>query len=133
MARPRKPTSVLQLRGSFKHNPDRGRARENEPQPTAEISAAPAHFDETQAACYDELVRRAHAGVLCDSDGVAVEVGAVLLARLRTKTDEFTVGEFGRLQAVLGALGMTPADRSKVSALKPKDDGPDPLAEFFRA
>lgn len=129
MARPRKPTNVLELKGAFKKDPRRAAAREDEPQPVTPIGPAPEHFDEVQAACYDELVRRAHAGVLCDSDAITVEVGAVLLARLRTKTDEFTAGEFGRIQAILGALGMTPADRSKVAAIK-QGEKANPYAEF---
>lgn len=132
MARPRKPTNVLELKGAFNHNPDRGRARENEPEPEAPISDAPGYFNEVQAEAYRELVRKAHRGVLCDADSVAVEAGAVLLARLRTSTEEFTAGEFGRLEAILGKLGMTPADRSKVSAPKKAKHG-DPLDEFQAA
>lgn len=132
MARPRKPTNVLELTGAFKANPSRGRERENEPSPEEPISDAPAHFDAGQAEAYRELVRKAHRGVLCDADSVVVEAGAVLLARMRKAPDEFTAGEFGRLEAILGKLGMTPADRSKVSAPKKAPHG-DPLDEFQAA
>ena len=129
MARPRKPSNVLELTGAFRKNPARAAEREGEPPAQVPIGPAPKHFSPEQVDAYDELVRRAHAGVLCDSDGVAVEVGAVLLARLRKAPDDFTAGEFGRLQAILGTLGMTPADRSKVSAIKPREKQ-DPYAEF---
>jgi hypothetical protein len=71
--------------------------------------------------------------VLCESDGVVVEVGAVLLASLRADTRAFTPPQFGRLMAVLGALGMTPADRSKVKVIHRDKAGADPLDEFSAA
>jgi hypothetical protein len=129
MGRPRKPTNVLELTGAFRKNPARAAERDDEPAADVPIGPAPPHFDALQVEAYDELVRRAHRGVLCDSDGVAVEVGAVLLARLRKAPDDFTAGEFGRLQAILGTLGMTPADRSKVSAIKPREKA-NPYSEF---
>jgi hypothetical protein len=132
MARPRKPTNVLELKGSFKKDPARGRERENEPEPDAQIGDPPGYFDEAQAEAYRELVKKAHAGVLSDADSVAVEAAAVLLARLRKAPDDFTAGEFGRLEAILGKLGMTPADRSKVSVPKKPKHG-DPLDEFAAA
>lgn len=122
MARPRTPTNVLELRGSNKKHPERARERVNEPEATTEISGPPAYLDDAQREAYVELVAKSHAGVLCGSDSVIVESAAILLARMRTKTDEFTAGEFARLQAVLGSLGMTPADRSKVKA-PPKPAG----------
>lgn len=132
MPRPRKPTAVLQLTGAFRKDPQRAAARADEPMPEGDAGPAPAYFDEHQRAAYAELIRMAHTGVLCSSDSVAVEIGAVLLARLRTNPNGFKPGEFSRLQAILAALGMTPADRSRVSALKPKPAVPAAWLEFTR-
>lgn len=47
MARPRKPGNVLELKGAFKRNPARGKARENEPKPNGEIGDPPTHYRRT--------------------------------------------------------------------------------------
>lgn len=132
MARPRKPSNVLALHGAFKKDPARARAREAEPVPVVELGPAPETFNALEKSAYDELVRKSHPGVMCDSDSVVVQMGAVLLAKLRADTQAFTAAEFGRLQSVLASLGMTPADRSRVQVRK---DAPkaDPLDEFARA
>jgi hypothetical protein len=128
--RPRTPTEILALRGAFKRHPERKRQRTGEPVPATPIGPAPAYFDAAQSAAYADLVRQAAAGILCDADGVAVEAAAVLLARMRAHGDAFTAGEFGRLQALLAAFGMSPADRSKVAPRPPPQRGPDPWSEF---
>jgi hypothetical protein len=109
----RKPTVVHQISGAFKKNPDRGRSRSNEPVPKAGIGPAPAHLSEQEQACWDEIVNIAPNGVLYDSDRLALEITAKLLAKFRR--DEHMPPELTALRASLSALGMTPADRSKVS------------------
>lgn len=115
MARPRKPTKVHELTGAFKKNPDRKAARSGEPVPVSDIDATPPpHFDEYQGKVYLEVLSQIPPRVATVSDKIIVEVTAVLLARFRTDSD-FKTADLGLLMKNLSQLGMTPADRSKIS------------------
>lgn len=129
MARPRKPSNVLELKGSFKHNPDRGAARANEPVAEGEIGTAPEFLDEGARACWIEIVGMCHKGTLCAADRLVVEHGARVLAALRASPAYEDTKLMIRLEATLGKLGLTPADRSKVQAIKPKENE-NPFAKF---
>lgn len=131
MARPRKPTNVLELKGAFKKDPGRGAARANEPEAAGEIGEPPARLSEFERECWVELVSSAHAGVLCAADRLFVEYGARVLAQLRNQTDiDPKLGI--RFETVCARLGMTPSDRSKVQLLKPKENA-NPYEEFKSA
>jgi hypothetical protein len=108
----RKPTNLHEISGAFKKNPDRGRARKNEPVPKAGIGPAPSHMTDQERACWDEIVSIVPNGVLYDSDRLAVEITAKLLAKYRR--DEHSTPELTALRASLSSLGLTPADRSKI-------------------
>jgi hypothetical protein len=127
--RPRKPSNVLELKGAFEKNPARGRARENEPVPTGEIGAPPSHLPTDVATCWEEIVGLTHHGVLCKADRLIVEHAARMLARLRLMEWRTDPAILIRFEVCLGKLGMTPADRSKVSVMKP-DEKENPYAEF---
>lgn len=128
MARPRKPTNVLELKGAFKQNPNRGAERANEPEAAGEIGDAPARLSEFERECWQELVSQCHAGVLCAADRLFVEYGARVLAQLRNQVDiDPKLGI--RFETVCARLGMTPSDRSKVALLKPKEHE-NPFAKF---
>jgi hypothetical protein len=124
MARPRKPTNILELKGAFKKDPQRFAARENEPVPVSGLGDAPGYMTFEQKECFQEIRSKAHPGTMSDADSVAVEIAACLLAEFRADPQEFTAAKLGRLQAFLGQFGMTPADRSKVAAPKPKKENP---------
>lgn len=118
--RPRTPSNVLALKGAFDKNPSRGRERENEPEPKAGIGPAPAHLDKMARQCWDEVVSIAPVGVLGDCDRLHLEVVAELLAHKRTVgIGAIDPAKLNRLDAMLGKLGLNPADRSKVKAMKP--------------
>ena len=120
MARPKTPTNVLQLKGAYKKHPERKPAAGTEPEAKAEIGKAPDYLESDVKAIWDEIVSLACPGVLGDSDRCIVEIAATLMAEFRRGgRDEngrplFTDARLSRLQAALGQLGMTPADRSKV-------------------
>lgn len=120
MARPKTPTNVLQLRGAFKKHPERKPAAGTEPELKADIGAPPEYLDSDIKALWHELVGQSCAGVLGDADRCILEIAATLMAEFRRGgRDEngrplFTDARLSRLQAALGQLGMTPADRSKV-------------------
>lgn len=71
------------VKGAFKRNPSRGRARENELKSEGEIEGPPAHLHSTVAACWHEIVGLTHPGVLCRADRLIVEHAAHILALLR--------------------------------------------------
>lgn len=81
------------------------------------------------AGCWHEIVGLTHPGVLCRADRLIVEHAAHILALLRE--GDWTVNRalLTRLEAVLGKLGMSPADCSKVSILK-TDGAENPYGEF---
>lgn len=121
MARPRKPTNILQLAGAFKKDPQRFAARSSEPKPSGPIGAAPDWLNDTERTCWQWIVDRCPAGVLSNADEGAVELAASMRAQVITRQAD---GEDRRLlKALYTELGMTPASRSRVSAKK-SDDGP---------
>lgn len=132
MAPPRKPSNILELKGSFKKNPRRGVEREHEPEPVGEIGDAPASLDEREKACWQEIVKMCHAGSLCAADALILEHGARVLAALRSNPVYEDVKLMVRLEATLGKLGLTPADRSKVQVIKAKEVE-NPFAKFKAA
>jgi hypothetical protein len=116
---PRKtPTNVLELRGSFKKHPERRAARANEPEPTGIIGEPPEHMKPHEQAVWREIVGIVVPGVLANSDRLALEIASVLMAEFRILgTAGMTDGRLSRLSALLGQLGMTPADRARVTVI----------------
>jgi hypothetical protein len=122
MARPRKPTAVLDARGAFKKNPQRRRA--GEPIVREPIGASPPDFDQLQREAYQQIVSQAPIGVLTEADNLAVEMASTLLAQFRKDRDGFPVMAYGKLIQLLGTFGMTPSDRSKLNIQAPKVENP---------
>ena len=117
MARPRKTTNILKLKGAFKEHPSRGVARANEPQPTDDLGPPPDHLVAAVRACWLEIVSVAHEGSLCYSDRLAIEHGAHLLAQLRAENWRTNPAILLRFEGFLGRLGLTPSDRSRISVI----------------
>lgn len=118
MARPRKPTRVLELTGAFRKDPQRRRAREGEPEVTTPLGDAPDHLDEAERARWNEI--RKWAPWLGVPDRPIVEqVCALWMLQRKGKA---TVAQMKLLSTNLTLLGMTPSSRSrvKVPPAKPK-------------
>lgn len=113
MTRPRTPTGIIAARGGL-DAPDRAAKREGEPAIVGEIGEAPDYFDELQKYCWKDLRESLHANTTGDSDRFALEMAALLLARMRRAPYAFDAASMTRLHAILGSFGMTPADRSKL-------------------
>lgn len=129
----RKPTQLLALTGTLKTNPGRYANRANEPKADVPFPAdPPAHLTPAQQKCWREIVDLCHPGVLCAADSLLVEHGAMVLWELRDRRWKVHPGMMLRLEVVLSKLGMTPADRSRVSVLKGKEKS-NPYSEFKRA
>lgn len=115
MARPRTPSNVLELRGAFKTHPER--ARHNEPKPAKDVGAPPRHerFTPEHQAIWKEIKKSAAAGVLTVSDRITLEALCYLVLEMRQDPAGFSAAKYSRMEALLGKIGFTPADRSKVS------------------
>ena len=118
MGRPRKPSNVLDMNGSARRNPGRMRAqgRDTEPTDIPEIGDPPEWLTGDQSRAWKYIVRKCAAGVLKESDEIAVEIGARLLAKMWS--GDIPDQQLRQLDTLLGKLGMNPSDRSKVSAGK---------------
>jgi hypothetical protein len=123
VGRPRVSTARHRLTGAFRRHPERLRARGVEPQPTGPIGAPPDCLSRQEQAAWREIVLHSPPGVLGCSDRLALEITCRLVAELR-RAGSLPAGQMAALVGLLGKLGMTPADRSRVGLLspeKPKD------------
>ncbi len=114
----RVPTATLARRGAFKKDPQRARARANEPRPNGPIGEPPACLTPSQIKCWKEIIESAPEGVLTRADRFIVELAARLLALWRGRNaPPAWVGT--QLRTCLASMGMTPSDRSRVGAGAP--------------
>lgn len=111
--RPPKPTKLLELSGAFKKDPQRKRARQNEPVPKGQIRDYPGDMaDATQEDIYKLILETAPDGVVTDTDFLPIWN----LARLQHRVCQgiAKVAELQALMAGLGRLGMNPSDRARM-------------------
>lgn len=120
--RPRKPTSLLEISGAFKKDPQRGAARSLEIKPTGAIGPPPAHWEQpgsypkgALAAIWNEFVAEALPGVLGNSDRKQLEIVCVLTFEARRTGSKNQFRAMAELRQHLAKLGMNPTDRSRVS------------------
>ncbi len=113
MARPRTATTILELRGGLKNRPQRAAKRANEPVPTGKLSP-PEWLDAATRAAWDEFLGYCHPGLLTAADAPYFLYVVKLWMRVRdNKAVDHKVGL--RFEAAMAKLGMSPADRSRVS------------------
>ena len=120
MGRNRTPTAVLELTGAFKKHPDRKRARSSEPVGSGPVGDPPKRFDAELRAIWFEITDMIPAGVLAKSDRLALEIACRLVRKVFK--DTINGAELSTLNSLLARLGMTPADRSKVSVPKQPEE-----------
>ena len=108
-----KPTAQKVVQGSFKKHPERRNG--NEPVPAGDVGDPPAHLDEYAVTAWHEIVENCCPGVFGNSDRIAIERAASLLAISRQPWEyEFPAAQETALKGELAACGMTPADRTKI-------------------
>jgi hypothetical protein len=94
MGRPRKPTQLHELSGAFEKDPQRKRARAQEPKSEDPIGPPPQHWDvpdgalrcqefQRLRAIWEELVVQAPSGVLSSADRVHLEIICGLVDKYR--------------------------------------------------
>ncbi len=120
----RKPTKLLELSNNYRG--EQKRSRENEPEPLGPFPKEPPEDmpDEVQRAWYD-LVSEIPPACLGSSDRFVVELASGLLAEWRRDPFAFNAAKLSQLRVVLGTLGLTPGDRSRLKAPEP-----EPVNEF---
>jgi len=122
MPKPRTPSAVLEARGAFDKDPAR---RREDFEAGAFDPTPPKYFYVKQKAVWAEIVGVLPATVLQATDRMAVELAARLIAQFRAQPDaEVTSAQVAQIRTALAVLGMTPADRSRVSAKKETPTNP---------
>lgn len=127
MARPRKPSNVLELTGAFKQNPQRRRV---DPEAAGPIKKHPDYLKLSEISAWKEIIKCSPAGVITESDRLAVEIASCLMAEFRESPIDMHPSRLARLCALLGQLGMTPADRSKIGVKASKKQDENPFASL---
>lgn len=122
MARPRKPTHLHVINGTSESHPERMRERKDEPVDERALGNPPAKWKAAQKNAWKEIA--ALAPWLRKADRIAVEVAAELLCVLRENGPmRMPTPLLARFETMLGRLGLTPADRSKVKEERSKGSG----------
>jgi len=111
MGRTRTPTAVLELRGAFKRNPDRLRARKNEPLVTTALPQPPLNLPKPVNSAWLEMQLRGW--WLTSADRFLVEIAATLMAAYRG--DQLKSGDVSQLIGLLGKIGFSPKERGTLN------------------
>ena len=124
--RPRKPTAIHELNGTIEQRPQRYATRKNEPRPEGVLGKPPECFDAAHVELWNEIQAEVPALVLTSADRTLVEIVCRLKFKLRT--GKIHGGELSVLASCLTRMGLTPADRSRISIPKQEEDpNVDPL------
>jgi phage terminase small subunit len=124
----RKPLAAHRLSGATKKNPQRFRARENEPTTNAPIGEPPKHLTADEKAVWKEVVKVSPKGILTNADRLLLEVACRLVTQFRVGL-LLRASEIATLLNSLGRLGLSPADRAKLNVQpEPSKPGDDPYA-----
>ena len=122
MTKRKTPTRILEMRGSFKKDPQR--RREGEPKVTDSLSAPPDDFTPAETKAWHMIASKAPMGVLTDADWPSVVMAAILWAEFRAEPAAFNTARVTRLHRMLGDFGLNPSDRAGMSIPKPKTENP---------
>jgi len=122
MARHRQPLELATLKGAVAKDPQH--YRHEVPKSDLPLGDAPDHMTPEAAVCWCEISGCAIPGVLTNADRHILEITSNLLAEYRRDPDQFTVGKYAHLIGGFARLGMSPSDRQKVGAEKPKEEAP---------
>lgn len=118
----RKPTALL-VPSAFKTHPKR--ARPAEPKPTGQLGAPPDRLELEEKDAWFEIAAIAPANVLTNADRLAVEIASRLMTKLRRDglggLNGLGSSYLAQLIQTLGRLGLTPADRGRLSITAGKE------------
>lgn len=111
MARPRTPTRVLELRGAYKKDPQRKKARAGEPHVTEPMGQPPDCLDEAERARWHEVAEWGKDWLRVHHRGIVEQLCRLWMLDRRGKA---TGAQQALLVSCWGRLGLTPSDESKV-------------------
>jgi hypothetical protein len=128
MPQRRTASRVLKARGSHLRHPERIRKRVHEPKFTGPLGDPPEKMRPAHRELWAELASLVPPGVAEHSDRWTFEVLVCLMAKFRERTA--LGGEVSQLLSLLAKFGMTPSDRSRVSAAPAPAAKSDPWSKF---
>jgi phage terminase small subunit len=128
VARPRTPTAVLELKGAFKKDPKRKKAREGEPVVEAPIGVPPKHIGEVAKSVWRRVAKVAT--WLTEADRDALEIYCGLKAEAEVDLTEMAASRISLLNKYQNDLGLTAVARSKVKAPEKPPEVVNPFAMF---
>jgi hypothetical protein len=128
MSRQPKPTRLHELEGTT--NPTRHADRAVEPKAHGSLGAPPDSFAAKGQAVWYELRKQVPEGVGTSCDRMAFELLCRLVVQVRVSPGDLSPALAAQLRCALGAFGMTPSDRARLSVPPPREPDTDG-AEFF--
>ncbi len=126
MPRPRKPTKLLTIQGGLRAT--RHRDRVNEPVVIEPLGGPPEGWRIEAKLMWAELANYVPAGVATKADRLMFEVLLRLVAKMREGPEAMTPALAAQIRTACAVFGMTPADRSRVSAPRLLEE--NPFAKF---
>src|SRR5690242_12387258 len=120
MARHRQAREVAELKGATKKDPQR--YRNEPPKNSRSLGDPPPHMTQEAREVWYELVQNALPGVITASERFVFEILSNLIAEYRSDPVEFAATKYTAMIGLLGRLGLSPADRSKLGVDKPGKD-----------
>ena len=126
MPRPRKPTPLHMIQGTLRTT--RHRDRKDEPTVSESLGGPPLGFPAEAKLLWAEVQSYIPAGVATKADRIMFEVLLRLVAKMREGPESMTPALAAQIRTACAAFGMTPADRSRVSA--PRSPEENPFAQF---
>jgi len=127
MARPRLPDELHVITGAWDKNPNRRRT--GTPKSENPFGNPPKYFAADEKKCWKEILENALPGVLTGADRWVAETACIIMAKMRRR-ENMHGNEMSLLVTCLSKLGMTPVDRTRLSATPDKKDSDNPYAEF---
>lgn len=127
MARPRKPTTILDALGAFEHDPNRKRQAE----PEAEgVAAKPKYLKGMAAKIWDEFAPKlAKMGTIKSVDGPGLATWCCLEAEFQKDPARMTASRITQKRAYEERFGMSASARAKMTLESGKTA--DPAEKYF--
>jgi hypothetical protein len=129
MPRPRKPTALHLVENTLR--PARHAERSHEPVVDGPLGGPPSDWKPAGKALWWEIANAIPAQVATRADRLIVELTCRLVVKMREDPEKFNSAMAGQLRCCLASLGMTPADRSRVSAVRVAQEA-DEVMKYFR-
>lgn len=122
MPRPRKPSHLHLVAGTYRKHRHADRA--GEPEVIEPLGGPPESWPVKGKLLWAELENTMPHGVTTKADRIAFELLCRLVAELREGPDNFSPALATQVRLTCGEFSMTPASRSKVCAVRAPEENP---------